>query len=193
MKLRENWGALVADVEPDSPAERAGIQSGDVVVEYDGQPIGKIETLPALVRQTEPGKEVAVIVLRDGERKSLNVTVGEMAGKVASISPSDGDEMTGDDPSMGMAISELNPELRSQLNIDEGIEGIVIVDLKPDSAAELAGLRPGDIIKSLNQQPITSVTEFKQMIKEISDSGSDKVLMHIDRNGSKQFTVVGLS
>ena len=188
-----NWGALVADVEPDSPAERAGIQSGDVVVEYDGQPIGKIETLPALVQRTVPGKEVAVVVWRDGERISLDVTVGEMGGQIASTLPYDGDDVSGDNPSIGMAISELDPELRSQLNIDEGVEGVVIVDLMPDSAADLAGLRPGDVIKSLNQQPITTVQEFEQMIKTISDSGSDKVLVHIDRNGSKQFTVVGLS
>ena len=185
---QDHWGALVADVYPDSPAKRAGIQTGDIVVTYDQQQIDKVASLQSLVRQTPPGTEVTVVVIRNGEKVSLNVKVGDLAGNDIVVAENDQDQ-----PSIGIKISELNPQLRSQLDIDDGVDGIVVVEVLPGSPAENAGLRPGDVIHSLDQQSINSVDNFLGTFNKIAESGSDKVLMHIERDGVKQFTVLDLS
>ncbi len=184
-----SWGAMVADVYPDSPAQRAGIQYGDIVLEYDQQQVDKVATLQSMVRQTTPGDEVTVVVFRDGETVSLDVKVGDMAGNNEIVVAQD----DRDQPSIGIKISELNPELRSQLNIDEDVDGIVVVEVLPGSPAEMAGLRPGDIIHSLDRQSVSSVNQFLGNFEKIAESGSDKVLLHVERNGSKSFTVLDLS
>ena len=131
---------------------------------------------------------MTVVVIRDGEKVSLNVKVGDLAGNDIVVAQNDQDQ-----PSIGIKISELNPQLRSQLGIDDGVDGIVVVEVLPGSPAENSGLRPGDVIHSLDQQSISSVDTFLGTFNKIADSGSDKVLMHIERDGVKQFTVVDLS
>ncbi|MDE0309681.1 MAG: Do family serine endopeptidase [Acidiferrobacterales bacterium] len=183
------WGALVADVYPDSPANNAGIMAGDIVVEYDRKPVDKVVSLQSMVRQTKPGQEVTVVVIRDGEKVALDVKIGDMAGNgEVTVAQDDGDQ-----PSIGIKLSELNPELRAQLDISDGVDGIVVVEVMPGSPAQTAGLRPGDVIHSLDRQTVSSVDQFLGSFEKIAESGSDKVLLHIERNGSKSFTVVDLS
>ncbi len=193
LSLDENsqgqWGALVADVYPDSPAKRAGFLSGDIVVEYDQQPVDRVASLQSMVRQTTPGNEVTVVVIRDGEKVSLDVKVGDMAGNDEIVVAQDDQGQ----PSIGIKIAELNQELRSQLNIGDDVDGIVVVEVLPGSSAEMAGLRPGDVIHSLDRQSVESVNQFLGNFEKIAESGSDKVLLHIERNGAKSFTVVDLS
>ncbi len=184
-----SWGALVADVYPDSPAQRAGIQSGDIVVEYDQQQVDKVASLQSMVRQTTPGNDVTVVVFRDGEKVSLDVKVGDMAGNNEIAVAEDKQ----DQPSIGIKIAELNPELRSQLNIDDDVDGLVVVEVLSGSPAEMAGLRPGDVIHSMDRQSVRSANQFLDSFERIAESGSDKVLLHIERNGAKSFTVVDLS
>ena len=186
-------GVLVSDVTPDGAADRAGIEYGDIILEYDGQPIDKVTTLPPLVRKTDPGTEVEIMVLRAGERISLYARIGEMASsyEVAALTEESSNDR--DTPTIGISIQNLTSDMRAELGIEDNVVGVMISNVNPESAAETAGLQPGDVIRTLDMNPTQTVDSFQQALTESLDSGSNSVLLHIDRNGTKHFAVVDLS
>ncbi len=189
------WGALVADVTADSAADQAGIRSGDVVVEYDGKSVDSVQSLPPLVRQTQPGDQVSIVVIRDGEPLTLTATIGEMSyEQTASLTQQDSNDTSRQSsPSVGLALAELDSDLRRQFNIKDDVEGVIVLEVRPDSPAEAAGLQPGDIIRSIDRNSVNSTAHFRDHIESLSESDSEQALVHVERNGSKRFTVIDLS
>jgi len=178
--LKRPRGALVNRVEPDSAADEGGIEVGDVIVEFEGEPIETYSELPPLVGSTPPGTEVEVVVHRWGERKTLEVVLDELPQDQQA---STGGESAGEPVNaLGLVVEGLTPEMRQNL---EGVDGGVVVTQIESDAAYRAGLRRGDVILKINNRPITDVTDFNEIVEEMDSSRSVALLVY--RDGTTSF------
>ncbi len=159
LNLQGKEGALVADVVKGGPAEKAGIKRGDVIMEFDGKQIGRMRDLPSVVASTPVGKEVNVLVLREGKEKTFTVTITKLEEEKLAPAGTTKEEF-GD---FGMKVQEITPEVANYFNL-EVTEGVVIVDVDRDSAAAEAGMQPGDLIVEVNQRPVRSLKEYREAI-----------------------------
>lgn len=159
LELGKPQGALINAVEPDGPADDAGIVPGDVIVRFNGQPIIDSGDLPHVVGAIAPGKKVKVEVYREGKRKTINVKVGALDKDGAKVA----DRRNGADR-LGLAVEKLADQERQQLRLRGGI---VVVEVSPESAAANAGLRGGDIIVQLGYSRIDDLDEYQQVIAEL--------------------------
>ena len=159
LELGKPQGALINAVEPDGPADDAGIVPGDVIVRFNGQPIIDSGDLPHVVGAIAPGKKVKVEVYREGKRKTINVKVGALDKDAAKVA----DRSNGADR-LGLAVEKLADQERQQLRLRGGI---VVVEVSPESAAANAGLRGGDIIVQLGYSRIDDLDEYQQVIAEL--------------------------
>ena len=183
-------GALVRNVEAGGPAERAGIEAGDIILRYDGRTIERSTDLPRLVGNTKPGTKVPVTVWRKGAQRELTVTVAEMqAEQTARGGPNGNRPMPapGAGPTqaniLGLAVADIPEERKAQLRIRNG----VLVEAA-DGAAARAGLRPGDIVMSLNNQDVTSARQFGELAAKL-ERGKTHILL-VRRGDSAQFVPV---
>ncbi len=159
LDLPEAKGALVASVLPDSPAERAGIKRGDVIVEFDGHDVPKSEDLPSIVAGTPPGKKVEVVVIRDGKRKSIEVEIGKLEETEAGGRPVKAGKL-------GLVVENITPEVAKELGLGKDVKGVVVSSVRRGSPAAEAGIRPGDVIEQVGREPVTNVAEFRKRIAE---------------------------
>src|SRR5690606_6912188 len=154
--LEDNEGALVRVVTPDSPASKAGLQSGDVITKYRGRKVEDAARLSLSVAQTPPGTEVEIEVLRDGERETLTATVGEQPeSRKGPRRDRFGSAESDEGVLNGVGVTDLTNATRRRFNIPPRIEGALITEVEPDSASARAGLKPGDVILEINRQPVT--------------------------------------
>src|SRR3989338_876025 len=166
--LATSQGALICDVTPNSPAERAGVQRGDVVVELEGREIRDVNHLRNTVAQTPVGKVIKVKVLRDGKPVELSVTIGEQPADFLAKGGVPQQEIT---KNFGMTLDTLTPELAKRFGY-EGDMGVVVVDVEPGSPAERAGVQPGDLIKEVNRERVHNLQEYQAMAsKGLADKG----------------------
>jgi serine protease Do len=153
-------GALVRMVQDSTPAAKAGFQVGDVIVRYDGKPVSDDATLRDMVSRTEPGQTVPVVVRRDGQERTIDVTIGKApARQVAENNAPAMDEAQG---KLGVSVANANdPDVRKQLNLKGDIQqGAVIVQVAPGSPAAEAGLQAGDVILRLNDKPVANADQL---------------------------------
>ena len=173
-------GALVNRVEPDSAAENAGIEVGDVIVEFEGESIETYGELPPLVGSTPPGTEVEVVVHRWGDRKTLDVVLDELPQDEQA---STGGQRSGEPANaLGLVVEGLSPEMRQNL---EGVDGGVVVTEIESDAAYRAGLRRGDVILKVNNRPIADVGDFNEIVEAMDASRSVALLVY--RDGTTSF------
>ena len=171
--LSEAKGALVADVVKDGPAEAAGIKQGDVIIEYDGKPVGDSAELPLLVARTPVGKSVKVKLLRGKETETVTVKVQELKEEEAAQAGG------GTAEDLGMTVQTLTPEIAENLGIDRGLKGVVVTQVDPGGAASDAGLRRGDVILEVNRQPVATVDAFR----DAAHAAGNRALLLVYRNG----------
>ena len=188
-KLKGNQGALVADVEPNAPAAKAGLKPGDVITKVDGVPVTDANQLTLAVTGKGPGTKVNLEVLRDGSTKEITATTGERpksrnAGGEEELSQNDGEDTGVLD---GVGVTDLNPEARQQYSIPQRLQGAVITNVDPDSAAARAGLRQGDVILEINKKPVQSAQDAVALT---SKTESKKTLLKLWSHGSTVFVVV---
>ncbi len=176
-------GALVGEVSPDSPAKQAGLEQGDVIVAYQGREITQMSMLPALVAQTPVGSKVEVVVVRQGKKKKLTVTIAKL--KEDLVAGSNAGSVVGHE--LGLSVQPLTPELAKSLGLDE-TSGVIVSDVDPDSPAADAGLRRGDLILEINRQPITKPDDYQAAMTKLRKG--DDVLLWIKRDDHKRFVVV---
>ncbi len=178
LNLEDRKGALVTDVAPDGPADGAGIKRGDIVKSFDGKTVADSRSLPAMVSETPVGKEVPVRVLRDGKEQALSVKVGklpsEQAGLENTIQPTEG--------KWGLQLHELSPRMAQQFGLQTD-QGVLVVGVGPDSPAQEAGIRQGDVIVEVNRKAVASVADIKETIDESGDN--DHMLLLVQREGGK--------
>jgi len=179
--LKENKGALVAQVISGSPAEKAGIEQGDVLVEFDGKEIADSKDLPRMVASTPVGKVVTVKLSRNGKVLDRQVKVGEMEEKVeVAKTPSS-------KKSLGITVQDLTPDIAKGLGLRKDT-GVVVTGVEPGSPAADAGIRTGDVIREVNRKPVKDVQDFIQKIEKAKDQ--DNVLLFLQRGQNNLFAAV---
>jgi len=185
--LKDAEGALVADITPNSPAEKAGLESGDVILEFNGKPVRDSRSLKLQVAQITPGTEVGLKISRGGKVKELEVTLKEFpSDRLAGRSASPG-ESSKADLLDGVTVDDLTPEARRQFEIPAGVRGAVVVEVDPNSPPAEAGLRPGDVIQEIDRQPVKNAEEAVAM----SDlKGAKSVLLRVWSRGGSRFVIV---
>jgi serine protease Do len=187
--LEEAQGALVSKVTEDSPAAKAGVQQGDVVLEYQGTAVEDVRDLTRMVGKTDPGTQSELVVWRDGEEKTLGVDITMMPDQdrqVAAAEPAPDDAT----PKLGLALSALTPEARAQLDLPAEQSGVVVTDVAPGSAAAEKGLRPGDVIIEANRQKVGDPASVAEAVRSASEQGSESVLLLVRRDGQDRFVAV---
>jgi len=183
--LEKAEGALVAEVSKDSPAAKAGFERGDIIVEYDGKSIGQAHRLPTLVAETAIGQKVPVVVLRNGERKTLDVTVGQMPENVAAAGgPPEAESEAGD---WGLTVANITPDVAQQLGLKE-TRGVVVTGVANGSMAAEAGLQPGDVILEVDRQKVQDVQEFRKALAKAGKSS--QLLLLVNRQGQTLFVAL---
>ena len=179
--LPDASGAIVSQVTPDSPAGRAGLKSGDVLRALNGKTIVNGGALQVAVSQIPPGNTIALGILREGKPETINVKVGEFRGeKEVADNNEAGAHSRG---RLGLAVAELTPELRQQLNVPSQVNGAAVESVRPASPAEDAGLAPGDVIVEVNRHPVESAEKFANEVHS-APAGKDILLLVWSRGGT---------
>jgi serine protease Do len=167
--LEAEKGALVSDVLPDSPAEKAGIKAGDVIISFDGKDIREMNDLPRIVASAEVGKKVPVKVLRENKEETFTVTVERLKDGGETSSPADADKL-------GLTVRDLTKELAANLRIKES-SGVAVVEVKNDGIAQSLGIQRGDIIKEANGKKIATVADYEAVLGKVKKGEMLRLLL----------------
>ncbi|WP_349368117.1 DegQ family serine endoprotease [Salinarimonas sp.] len=195
--LDEARGALVAGVDPEGPAQAAGIETGDVIVSFDGKAVESSRDLPRIVANTPVGKEVDVEVVRRGEPVTIDVTIArlrESTQEAALSDPSEQDAPTAVREALGMELSGITDELRDRYSIADDIEGVVVTDVEPLSAAAERRISAGDVILEVGQEPVRSPEEVAERLETLREEGRRSALLLVsDAQGEVRFVALAMN
>ena len=190
--LEEARGAMVTDVPP-GPAEDAGMEAGDIILNFDGVAIADTRELVNIVGNSPVGKEVPVETLRNGEMIDLTVVLGRRETAEAVAFPSDEPDEAAPDTSnmLGMSLSEISPDMAEELGVEAGA-GLAILEVEEGSEAETKGLLAGDVITEAGQQKIAGIADFEARVEEAQEAGRKSLLLLVRRDGAPRFVALGL-
>jgi serine protease Do len=174
-RLPSTKGAIIASVQPDGPAAKAGLRRGDVVTAVDGQPVQSMRRLRLRIAQTAPGTTVRLTVLRAGSEMEVPVKLGTLPGDEPARA---GEGPAGGGLLDGVELQTLTPGMANRLNLPPSAQGVVVVGLRPDSRAAQSGLRRGDVIFEVNQRPVRNVRELREAVAR---AGGGTLLLSIAR------------
>ena len=183
---KDNRGAIVTQVEGNSPAAKAGLQVGDLLTSLDGKEVSDASSLQVAVGQTRPGTTIKLHVMRDGKGTEIPVTLEKMGARDKGEDETASAE-TGK-PRWGLGLGDLTPDVRQQLRGGNDLKGVVIERVLPGSPADNAGLRPGDVILSVNRKEVQSVADVQKNLGSIP-KGQDALLL-VWSNGGNTFRVL---
>ena len=197
MGLAAAKGALITDV-PEGPAKEAGLETGDVIMSFDGVDVEDTRGLVRQVGNSSVGATVRVTVLREGETQTIKVTLGrreEANGEIAA-GEEDGDDAAPDAPlttsMMGLSLTPLTDALREELGAEEGAEGLAVTEVDEASEAFEKGLRAGDIITEAGQQKIATIAQLEERVTAAKDAGRKSLLLLVRRAGDPRFVALSL-
>jgi serine protease Do len=173
--LDKPQGALVTNVMTGSPADQAGIQRGDVIVEYEGQAVVDPRTLQGQVVGTVVGNQISLVVMREGKKVTLRPVIREQnePAQIARVNP-----MKQDGPFAGVAVQDLDGRIAQQLGLAEEVSGVVVMEVTPGSYAERAGLAQGDVISEINRKPVSSERDFIQVVSHLEKQQDALIFIH---------------
>ena len=181
--LEKDYGTLVADVVEGSPAKKAGLMRGDVIIEFKGKKVNEPYHLRNITAGTQPGEKVKIKIIRDGKTETLNVTIGEL--------PEDTQKARAEykNALKGVRVQNLTPDIYRQLSIPEKIRGIVVMNIESGSPSETS-LRPGDVIQEINRKAILNIKDYEAIVSKIKPDKD--VLLLVFRRGSTIFVSISL-
>ena len=180
--LPDQNGALVDDVYAGTPAQKAGIESGDVIVEFNGKKVADAASLSLTVSECSPGTEVTVKVIRNGHEKNFTIKLAELPGRIGkndnnqNSSPGNSNADVLD----GVTVADLDQHVRQELKVPDSVHGAVVTDVGPDSNSADAGLKQGDVIVEINRQPVNSA---EQAVKFCTEAKGSRILLKVWRRG----------
>jgi serine protease Do len=212
LRLPQARGALVANVTPDGPAEKAGIKQGDVILKFDGKDVTTMRGLPRLVAQTPIGKDVDVEILRKGQRQNMKVAVGRLSEDEEPKTPAKGprgrdkqsrgkdsapkDKDSGAKPGgrsalIGLVLAPLTEELRAKHKLGKDTKGVIVLEVDPASPAAEKGVKAGDVIVEAAQDAVTSIDDVNKSVDKVRKAGRKAVLLRLeDAKGDLRFVAV---
>lgn len=191
--LKNAAGAMVTDV-PEGPALEAGMQSGDVILSFDGDEVADVRGLVRSVGNTNVGKTVDVVVLRDGSEVTLAVTLGrreEAEGAVPASQPAPSEEPK-EKEILGLTVTTLTDEMRTEMELSDSTEGLVVTNVDETSKAFEKGLRSGDVLTEAGQQKLRSIDDLEDRIQEAKDAGRKSLLLLVRRAGEPRFVALNI-
>ena len=176
-------GALIAEVTINSPAEKGGLQRGDVILTFDGKRVKEMKLLPSIVAETPVGKKAEVVIVRKGEKKKLTIKVGELTEEkvMASTTAPETEEK------LGLSVQELTPELAESLSLKDE-KGVVVSGVKKSSPASEAGLKRGDLIQEIETESVKNMDDYRGIMKKASLK--KQILMVVKRGGHTSYIVL---
>ena len=198
--LDRGRGALISGMDQNGPAQKAGLQNGDVVLTFDGKAVTDNRALPRMVADTQIGRTVNVEILRRGQRRTLPITVqrlNEDDQKLASADPNASKQKQGPRgptvTNLGMTLAPITGEARRRWRLDDRVQGVVVTEVDAESPAGEKNIRPGDVITEVAQQRITSVEDFTARVEEERRAQHRVVLLQVSRGGELTFIPVRLA
>jgi len=176
-------GVLIGDVLDNSPAKKAGLKSGDIVVEFNGKPMEGANQLRMSVAATAPGTSSELTIVRNGKRQTIKITTDELTDEMAKTGPSGAAEESSAD--FGLTVQTLTPELADQLGYEQNQQGVVITDVDPTSIAARTGLRPRDLVVDVDGKAVSNIRDFREAMSKADTAKG--VRMQVMREGSRRF------
>ncbi|MBL6457305.1 DegQ family serine endoprotease [Belnapia sp. T6] len=186
-------GALVARAQEDGPAAQSGIKNGDVILRFNGQEVREMRILPRIVAETPVGRQVPVVVWRDGKEQTLNVTLGELPAEPqqAAATPQPANRPT-ELSGLGLRVAPISPETRERFSLKPEQRGVVIMEVAPDSPAAERELRPGDVIVEVQQERVTSPQEVQAKLEQLRRQNRPSALLLIETAQGQRFVPLRL-
>jgi serine protease Do len=182
LNLSSSEGALIAEIVTDGPADKAGIQTGDVIITFDGTAIRDSGHLSQVVAGTQVDKKVRIELFRDGKKRNVTLRVGTRPGTIDVMQDTPG--LAAD---FGMTVQNITDEIARQLRLDT-TEGVLIADVTPGSAADRADLSRGDIILEINRTPVKNVNDYRQIVSDVKPG--EGAVLYIQRGQSRIFVAI---
>jgi serine protease Do len=183
-QMSDSSGALVASVQPDSPAAKAGLKAGDVITRFDGQTIAHSSDLPRLVANAPVGRQVALTVMREGKPVTLNISVAQMDEPGQVVASAQGEESKGE---LGLTVESITPDKAKDMKLANS-HGVLVRDVRSGSPAENAGIRAGDVITEVDRQAVTDAANLKRVLAK-HPKGAPIVVM-IQRDGASLYVAL---
>jgi serine protease Do len=192
MKLPRTQGALVTSVTPDSPAARAGLEVGDVILSFNDHEVANMKDLPKLVADTAPGQNARLTVWRKGERQNLEVSVAGSPEVTASATETETATTAASGVRLGVTLAPMTDELRKRFHVPVDVQGALVVEVESGSLAAREGIRPGDVIVQAGGKPVSTPTDVVSVVRESNTTDQDRVLLLLNRQGDQRFVSVQL-
>jgi len=189
--LSTTRGFIVGEVVEDGPADRAGLKDQDVIVSLNGEPVKDWAAFRTRISTFKPGDEAVLGIIRDGEEMTITVELGE--ADFARVSNNTGSEESSVEDKIGFTVTDLNADIRRQLEVESSVDGVVVNRIDQGSEAYDRGLRRGDIITQVDRENVDSPNEFYDEIEKVMDAEQEVVLLTVIRSGVRQFIAFELN
>ena len=191
--LDKSRGAMIASIDPASPAAQAKLQPGDVILAYDGKPIDRSRQLPRLVADTPPDKTVKLSIWRDGKAHDVDLKVAALDPNRPPPPPPAEPETPKPPPTvdaLGLKLARLTGDLRKQFSLPAAAKGVVITDVPANSSAATQGLRPGDLLVAVGPSAVTTPDEVQQKAAAAKKLARKNLLVRVERDGTTRFVAL---
>lgn len=190
--LDKGRGAMIALIDPGSPAAQAKLQPGDVILAYDGKAIDRSRQLPRLVADTSPETPVKLILWRDGKEHEVELKVASFNPNRPAAPPPEPEKPKppATIEALGLKLTKVTPELRKQFSVPEGVKGVVIIEVPQNGPASSQGLRPGDLVVAIGHEAVGTLEDLQQKIAAAKKNGHKNVLVRVEREGNVRFVAL---